>query len=90
MTGSEILPHTVAIAASVARIDAAADVAALTSCAADAHGLSVALHREEAGAALVTGVLSRLNDFDRRGLLEGLRQARTMQQILKSRYHIET
>jgi hypothetical protein len=52
--------------------------------------LSVALHREEAGAALVTGVLSRLNDFDRRGLLEGLRQARTMQQILKSRYHIET
>ena len=33
---------------------------------------------------------SRLNDFDRRVLLEGLRQARTMQQLLKSRYHIES
>jgi CBS domain-containing protein len=33
---------------------------------------------------------SRLNDFDRRVLLEGLRQARTMQQLLRSRYHIES
>jgi CBS domain-containing protein len=33
---------------------------------------------------------SRLNDFDRRVLLEALRQARTMQQLLRSRYHIET
>lgn len=33
---------------------------------------------------------SRLNDFDRRVLLEGLRQARTMQQLLRARYHIET
>jgi hypothetical protein len=32
----------------------------------------------------------QLNDFDRRVLLEGLRQARAMQQLLKSRYHIET
>jgi CBS domain-containing protein len=32
----------------------------------------------------------RLNDFDRRVLLEGLRQARTMQQLLRARYHIET
>ena len=33
---------------------------------------------------------SRLNEFDRRVLLEALRQARTLQQLLKSRYQIET
>jgi CBS domain-containing protein len=62
MAGSEILPHSGAIAACVARIAAAADVAVLESCAAEARQLAIALHREEAGAALVTGVLSRLND----------------------------
>jgi CBS domain-containing protein len=62
MTDSEILPHSGAIAACAARIGGAADVAALASVAAEARQLATALHREEAGAALVTGVLSRLND----------------------------
>ena len=31
----------------------------------------------------------RLNEFDRRVLLEALRQARKLQQRLKSRFHIE-
>ena len=62
MTDSEILPRSGAITACAARIAAAPDVAALASCAAEARQLATALHREEAGAALVTGVLSRLND----------------------------
>ena len=33
---------------------------------------------------------ARLNDFDRRLLLEALRQARSLQQMLGSRYHVET
>jgi signal-transduction protein with cAMP-binding, CBS, and nucleotidyltransferase domain len=47
----------------------------------------------QAAASGVPGNLvdpSRLNAFDRRILLEGLRQARTLQQFLRSRYHIET
>jgi CBS domain-containing protein len=59
---SEILPHSGAIAACAARTAAAPDVAALASCAAEARQVAIALHREAAGAALVTGVLSRLND----------------------------
>ncbi|MCX7154907.1 MAG: DUF294 nucleotidyltransferase-like domain-containing protein [Rhodocyclales bacterium] len=62
MTDSEILPHTGAIAASSARIAGAVDVATLVACAAEARALAVALHQDEGGAALVTGVLSRFND----------------------------
>lgn len=62
MSVPEILPQAAAIAGCAARIAAAADVAALAACAADARRLAVALQREQAGAALVTGVLSRLND----------------------------
>lgn len=32
----------------------------------------------------------RLNEFDRRVLLDALRQARTLQQGLKTRFHIDT
>ncbi len=62
MTDSEILPCSGAITGCVARIVAASDVAALASCAAAARQVATDLHREEAGAALVTAVLSRLND----------------------------
>lgn len=62
MTDGEILPHSGAIAACAARIDATADVAGLVACAAEARQLATALHHDAAGAALVTGVLSRLND----------------------------
>lgn len=62
MAGSEILPLGGAVARCAARIDGAVDVAGLASCAAEARQLATALHREAAGAALVTGVLSRLND----------------------------
>ncbi|MDK9704266.1 MAG: DUF294 nucleotidyltransferase-like domain-containing protein [Sulfuritalea sp.] len=59
---SEVLPHAGAVAATSARIAGAADVATLAACATEARDMAVALHQEEAGAALVTGVLSRLND----------------------------
>ena len=62
MNDSEVLPRAGAVTACAARIAAAPDVAALAACAAEARQLATALHREEAGAALVTGVLSRLND----------------------------
>lgn len=62
MTDSEILPQAGAIEATSARIAGAADVATLVACAAEVRTLAVALHRDEAGAALVTGVLSRFND----------------------------
>ncbi len=62
MTDSEILPQARAIAACAARIAAAADIAALAACALEARQLATALHCAEAGAALVTAVLSRLND----------------------------
>lgn len=62
MSESEILPQAAAVADCSARIAAAADIAALAACAAEARQLALALQREEAGAALVTGVLSRLND----------------------------
>ena len=59
---SEILPQAGAIAAISARIAGAADIATLVTCAAETRALAVALHQDEAGAALVTGVLSRFND----------------------------
>ncbi len=62
MTASDILPQARAIARCNASIAGAPDIAALVGCAAEARRLAVALHLEEAGAALVTRVLSRLND----------------------------
>lgn len=62
MSNSDILPQSSAVAACAARIEGAADIAALAACAAEARQLAVALHHADAGAALVTGVLSRLND----------------------------
>ena len=62
MTHGEILPQAAAIAGCAARIAGAPDTATLAACAAEARRMAVALHNEEAGSALVTGVLSRLND----------------------------
>ena len=62
MNDSEILPQADAIARCAAGIAGAPDIATLVESAAEARGLALALQREEAGAALVTGVLSRLND----------------------------
>ena len=62
VTNSEILPQAGAIARSAARIACAPDLATLVVCAAEVRGLAMALHHEEAGPALVTRVLSRLND----------------------------
>jgi CBS domain-containing protein len=57
-----LLPKSGAVAACAARILAAGDVAALAACAREARRVALALHGEGAGAALVTGMLSRLND----------------------------
>jgi CBS domain-containing protein len=62
MNHGEILPQADAIARCAAGIAAAADMAALAACAAEARQLALALQREDAGAALVSGVLSRLDD----------------------------
>jgi CBS domain-containing protein len=62
MSGQEILPQASAVAACAARVAGAGDLPTLVGCAAEARELARALHGEEAGAALVTGVLSRLND----------------------------
>lgn len=62
MTDSDILPQAGAIARCTASIAGAPDIATLVACAAQARRLAVALTHEEAGAALVTRVLSRLND----------------------------
>lgn len=62
MKPREILPQSAAIAACAARIDGATDVAELAACARQAQALVAALHREQAGAALVSTALSRLND----------------------------
>jgi CBS domain-containing protein len=62
VTNSEILPQAGAIARSAAGIAGAPDIATLAACAAEVRGLAVALHHEDAGPALVTRVLSRLND----------------------------
>jgi len=58
----EILPHAGDIADCSARIAVARDVASLAGCAGEARDLAAALRRDDAGPALVTGVLSRLND----------------------------
>jgi CBS domain-containing protein len=62
MNDSDILPQAGAIAGTLDRIVGAPDVATLVACAAEVRQLAVALCQEEAGAALVTRVLSRLND----------------------------
>lgn len=62
MSDNEILPHSAAIAACGAAIGKAPDIATLVASAAEVRQLAAALHQEEAGAALVTRVLSRLND----------------------------
>jgi CBS domain-containing protein len=62
MNDSKILPLAGAIDACAVRIAGAGDVGALGASAAEARGLAVSLHGEDAGAALVTRVLSRLNE----------------------------
>jgi CBS domain-containing protein len=62
MDEREILPYGRDLAACEARIAGAADIATLAACAVEVRGLATALHREEAGAALVTRLLSRHND----------------------------
>ncbi len=62
MSEHEILPQSATIAACAARIAGATDVASLAHCAVEARELTLALQCAEAGPALVTGVLSRLND----------------------------
>ena len=62
MNDSEILPQAGVIDRCRAGIAAAPDIAALAACAAEARRIAVALQNEEAGSALVTRVLSRLND----------------------------
>jgi CBS domain-containing protein len=62
MTNSEILPQAGAIAACSARIAEAPDIAALSVCAAETGRVAIELQNAEAGPALVTRVLSRLND----------------------------
>lgn len=62
MIDSEILPQAEAIARSVAGISGAPDIVALTACAAEVRVIAAAMHHEQAGPALVTRVLSRLND----------------------------
>jgi CBS domain-containing protein len=62
MTDSDILPQAGAVAGSRARIVGAPDLAALVACAVEVRQLTMALIREDSGAALVTRVLSRLND----------------------------
>ena len=62
MNHSEILPLAGAIEACTASIAGAGDIRALAACAVDARALAAALHREDAGAALVTRMLSAVND----------------------------
>ena len=73
MSEQDILPQSSAIAGCAARIAAAADIPALVRCADEARRLAMALQVEEAGAALVTGVLSRLNDTITERVLDLLR-----------------
>lgn len=62
MSDSQILPQAGAIARCSAAIAAARDIAVLVACATEARQLAATLHHEEAGPALVTRVLSGLND----------------------------
>lgn len=60
---NEILPFASGVAHCAARIAESDTVEALAQSAQSARRLAVALHRRGAGAALVTGTLSRLNDL---------------------------
>jgi len=62
MNDAGILPQADAIGRCAADIAGAPDVAVLAAAAVEARRLAVALHRDEAGPALVSAVLSRLND----------------------------
>jgi len=62
MNDRDVLPHASAIGGCAAGIAVAPDIAALVACAAEARKVAAALSNEEAGSALVTRVLSRLND----------------------------
>ena len=62
MIDSEILPQACAISRCTASIAAAPDLAALVASAAEVRQVVLVLHNEEAGPALVTRALSRLND----------------------------
>lgn len=62
MSDSVIIPQAEAVACCASGIAGAADVSTLAAQAATARELAAALHDEECGAALVTKVLSRLND----------------------------
>jgi CBS domain-containing protein len=61
MTEREVLPQAKAIAGVSDKIASASCISTLTTCAADARRLAIALHGEDAGSALVTRVLSRLS-----------------------------
>jgi CBS domain-containing protein len=60
---ADLLPQSSAVAACAAGIATASRIEALVDHAAEARRLASALHAADAGAALVTGVLSRLNDL---------------------------
>lgn len=62
MRADEILPQSAAAADCAARIAVAGDVGTLAGCAGEARAIALALQGAGAGSALVTGVLSRLND----------------------------
>lgn len=62
MANHEVMPYAGAILDSSARIAGAREVAALVDCASEVRRLAAALHHEDAGPALVTGMLSRQND----------------------------
>ncbi|MCX7149657.1 MAG: DUF294 nucleotidyltransferase-like domain-containing protein [Rhodocyclales bacterium] len=62
MTDHNILPQSGAISGCAASIAGAPDIATLVVCAVETRRLARALHHEEAGPALVTRVLSGLND----------------------------
>jgi len=62
MNTREILPQSAAIAACAARIDGATGIPELAAGVRQARVLAAALHRERAGPALASTVLSRLND----------------------------
>ncbi|MBI5900204.1 MAG: nucleotidyltransferase [Rhodocyclales bacterium] len=62
MSKSDILPQSSAVAACAAGIATATRVEVLAAHAAEARRLAVALHAADAGPALVTGLLSHLND----------------------------
>ena len=62
MSEHSILPQSSAVAACAAGIASASRIEQLVGHAAEARHLAIALHAADAGPALVTGALSRLND----------------------------